>query len=57
VSDFVGGISGVTGQLMLFVHIKLHMAQRAVLYFNDNNNGAVISMYVMKTYESIAGSF
>lgn len=56
-SDFVGGISGVTGQLMLFVHIKLHMAQRAVLYFNDNNNGAVISMYVMKTYESIAGSF
>jgi hypothetical protein len=39
---------------MLFVHIRLHMAQRAVLQFNDNNNGAVIPMYAMKAYESIA---
>jgi hypothetical protein len=39
---------------MLFVHIRLHMAQKTVLQFNDNNNGEVIPVYAMKAYESIA---
>jgi hypothetical protein len=39
---------------MLSVYIRLHMAQKTVLQFNDNNNDEVIPVYAMKTYESIA---
>lgn len=39
---------------MFFVHIWLHSYYKAVLQFNDNNKGAVIPVYAMKAYESIA---